>query len=66
MTELKLNLDIYSLKNIKRAISAYRDYADIKTADNSNCIILYFDKCRHNEALTVKEFECYLIGLENS
>ncbi len=66
MIKLELNADIYSESNIKQTISVYKNYAVIKLKKRENRWVLTFRKCRYDEQLTVKEFENYLIGTENS
>lgn len=66
MIELVLNLEVYGYEKIKTAIFDYQNYADITSVESKDSIILRFNNCKFDESLTVKEFECYLIGLENS
>lgn len=66
MINLELSADVYSENSIKQTIAVYKNYAVIKLKKKRNKWILKFSKCRYDEQLTVKEFENYLIGTENS
>ena len=66
MINLELSADVYSENSIKQTIAVYKNYAVIKLKKKRNKWILIFSKCRYDEQLTVKEFENYLIGTENS
>lgn len=66
MIQIKLNNQIYSCDNIDKTIEVYKDYADIIEKDAFGYTILLFYNCRYDERYTIKEFENYLIGLENS
>lgn len=65
MIELMLNTEIYSEDKINQVQTVYREYAIITKSLVDQYWILKFDNCRYNELLTIKEFENYLIGLEN-
>ena len=65
MIELALNTEIYSEDKINQVQTVYREYAIITKKLVDQYWILKFDKCRYDESLTIKEFENYLIGLEN-
>lgn len=66
MIELKLNKDIYSEDNIKKTVSVYQGYALIDIINSDSNYVLRFNDCKYSEILTIKEFENYLIGIENS
>ena len=66
MKILKLNREIYFIQNIQEALLAYKDYADINIKESATIVELSFKKCLYDENMTVREFENYLIGLENS
>lgn len=66
MMKLTLNADIYSFKVIEAAIIAYNGLATIAVRQSDRQIQLVFDNCRFDPSITIKEFENYLIGLENS
>ena len=65
MKQLWLNKEIYSGGTIRNAIKAYSGYAAFSVIEDNTYICLQFDKCKYDELRTVKEFENYLIGLEN-
>ena len=66
MIKLEINPRIYSLKNVEIVLNLYKELADIKQVVTLDKIILTFNDCRLDEKLTVREFENYLIGLENT
>jgi hypothetical protein len=63
--ELTLNKGIFTEKLLKRAMDDFADLADIKVENKNNQWILYFLNCRYGQEKTIREFENYLIGLEN-
>jgi len=66
MSKLQLSTYIYSLDNIEKACTIYKDYAKIKIKKKHNRVELIFDRCRYDSEITIKEFENYLINIENS
>ena len=66
MGDLILNTNIYSDAAIQVAIDAYKELATISIDKQENYICLSFHECKFDVHLTVKEFENYVIGLENS
>lgn len=66
MKVIKLSRDIYSDENIKLAKEAYKSLAKITVSTDLQYVKLRFLKCKYEETRTIKEFENYLIGLENS
>lgn len=66
MKRLKLKNEIFSLKSINMAKEAYAKLASIAIIQGRRNTELIFTNCRYGEDRTVKEFENYLIGLENS
>lgn len=66
MIILKLNSDIFHLEKINFTIKTYSEYADITIENVERYWHLSFKNCKYDEALTVREFENYLIGMENS
>ena len=66
MKELKLNKDIYSNHRIVNAISAYSGFAEMEMHNRGKHWLIVFLNCKYDEELTIKEFENYLIGLENN
>ena len=65
MTRIKLHRDIYSKEAIVKAISDYKGIAKIRLQEKDSGYVLTFTLCKYGEERTVKEFENYLIGLEN-
>lgn len=66
MKKLKINSSVYSDKTIKIAIQAYQNLAAITKKNKDDSAEITFWKCQYDEETTVKEFENYLIGIENS
>ena len=65
MIRLNVNTDIYSTDNILKAVDAYRNLAKIQISRKRQIIKIVFWNCKYDEEITVREFENYLIGLEN-
>ena len=66
MIRLKLNNDIYTEKSIKNVIDVYKTLANIVVeSQRDGYLTICFANCVYDEKLTVKEFENYLIGVEN-
>ena len=57
--------EIYHFANIEAAIHAFEDGCTIAVTEQELQFILDFSACRADELLTIKEFENYMIGLEN-
>ena len=66
MMRLKLSKEIYSAKNINDAIIMYSDLGKIKLKSDKCYWILIFTQCKYGTERTIKEFENYVIGLENN
>lgn len=66
MIRLELHKEIYSYEKIKYVMDIYKEYARIKILNEEDKFILIFDKCKYEEKTTIREFENYLIGLENT
>ena len=66
MITLHLHSEIFSMINIELAKKIYTDYADIAIKSEGNYWIVEFSDCKYDESLTIKAFENYLIGLENT
>lgn len=62
---LKVCKELYSYDNLIEAAQAYADIVDIRIEDKDFFWILYFTNFQYGAKRTVKEFENYLIGLEN-
>lgn len=66
MTKLKLRSDVYTEESIKKVIAVYKTLADIVIEGQKDCyMMICFTNCIYDEKLTIKEFENYLIGVEN-
>ena len=66
MNRLIIDLEIYSKKNIETVKELYKNLANIEEKTSGNKISLTFKNCRLDIRRTMKEFENYLIGLENT
>lgn len=66
MKTIEFSNQVYSIQNIRKVISVYKGYAEISIRESGNRIYVTFRKCRFSEERTVREFENYLIGIENS
>lgn len=66
MTKLKLRSDVYTEESIKKVIAVYKTLAEIVIEGQKDGYIrICFINCIYDEKLTIKEFENYLIGVEN-
>ena len=63
--ELKISKQIYARSSIDTAVSAFRNHAKIQIRETLSYWCLLFRHCKYDPKLTMKEFENYLIGLEN-
>lgn len=66
MKRITVNLEIYSVETIRKAIQAYCTLAKISIKQKKEQSIIIFWHCKYDEDRTAKEFENYLIGIENS
>lgn len=66
MKKITVNLEIYSEKTIQKAIQDYHSLAKISVKHRKERATITFWHCKYDENKTVKEFENYLIGIENS
>ena len=66
MKKIRLKKEIYSRQNLNEAIKAYGNIARILILPNKDEYVMQFFDCKYGEDRTIKEFENYLIGLENS
>ena len=65
MIRLNVNTDIYSTDNILKAVDAYRNLAKIQILRKRKITKIVSWNSKYDEERTVREFENYLIGLEN-
>lgn len=66
MKKIKINRSIYSDDTINATMKAYQNHAVTSVKLKGAYAFLTFWKCKHDEEQTIKEFENYMIGLENS
>lgn len=66
MIKLRLNHEIYSEKCVNMAIDAYKELAKITLLHGKRNAEIIITHCKYDEEQTAKEFENYLICLENS
>lgn len=66
MKKLKVNRSIYSDEAINQTMMVYKNHAVTTVNFKRDYAVITFWKCKYDEALTVKEFENYMIGVENS
>lgn len=66
MRKLKINRLIYSDDTINRTIQAYRTHALTTVLYKKQYATVIFWSCKYDECETIKEFENYMIGVENS
>ena len=66
MIKLELNKGIYSKKAISLACEAYQGFAKIQLVEWNDKYIVVFRKCVYDAWTTAREFENFLIGVENS
>lgn len=65
MNKLLLHTDIYSESSIEETCDVYKDYARIKIKWKNPYVELIIDRCKFTPDITIKEFENYLINVEN-
>lgn len=66
MKAIEFSKQVYSLNSVRIVAAVYQNYATITIEEDTERILVTFEKCRFSEERTVKEFENYLIGIENS
>ena len=66
MKKIKINRNVYSDETIKKTIGVYKNHAVITVNYQEDYAVLTFWKCKYDESQTIKEFENYMIGVENS
>jgi len=66
MKRMKVNRSIYSDNSIVATMKAYRKHALTTVKYENKYAIITFWLCKFDEGETVKEFENYMIGVENS
>lgn len=63
MSKIRLNKELYSIKDIEKAKQSYRNLAEISFMETDCYYILTFDDCYYDEDLTMKEYDNYVIDL---
>lgn len=66
MKKVKINRNIYSEHTIEKAMEIYKNHAVTTLRYKGDYATITFWKCKYDEDQTIKEFENYMIGLENS
>lgn len=66
MKEIRINREIYSDNAIKSTMAAYKNHAVTTVQYKCDYAVVTFWKCKYDEEQTIKEFENYMIGVENS
>ncbi len=65
MNKLQLSLEIYTPENIEKVCMVYKNLAKTKVKKKRDTIEVIFTKCKYDVEITKKEFENYLINVEN-
>lgn len=63
MNELVLCKEIYSMHCIFSAINAYSKLADLTVSEKEMYWVINFKNCKFDSAVTIHEFENYIIAL---
>lgn len=66
MKTVKYNRCIYSDESIKQAMKIFCNHANTKVKFERDYAIVFFSNFKYEEDQTIKEFENYMIGVENS
>lgn len=66
MKKIEVNREVFSDAVIEKALFDYRAIAKTSLKKKDRYAIITFWFCKYDENQTTKEFENYLIGLENS
>lgn len=66
MKRIEINREVYSDRVIEQALNDYKGIAKTSQKKKDKFFIITFWLCKYDESRTIKEFENYLIGLENS
>lgn len=65
MIKLELCKEIYNKQSISIAMGAFRDLAKISINEFGNYYEISFNDCSYDESMTMREFENYVIDLQN-
>lgn len=63
---MKIKRELFSESALTGAIEAFSNLCSIKVSASTDGWDLAFSDCKYGRELTEKEFENYLIGLENT
>ena len=66
MKKVKINRSVYSDATIEKTMKAYKNHAITTVNYKRDYALVTFWKCKYDEEQTIKEFENYMIGVENS
>lgn len=66
MNKLKLNINIFNITHVKKAVKAYKDICKIEIDQIGSYIVCEFTDCIYDSKETVNEFENYIIDLMNN
>lgn len=66
MKKIKINRSVYSDDTIEKTMMVYKNHAVTTVQYKCDYAIVTFWKCKYGEEQTIKEFENYMIGVENS
>lgn len=66
MKEIRINRSIYSDETIERTRTIYINHALTTVSYEKDYAVITFWKCKYDEKQTIREFENYMIGVENS
>lgn len=66
MKKLRISRSVYSDGTIEKTMAAYKNHAVTTVAYKGDYAIVTFWKCKYDAEQTIKEFENYMIGAENS
>ena len=66
MKKVRINRSVYSNGTIEKTMTIYKNHAVTTVQYKRDYAIVTFWKCKYDEKLTIKEFENYMIGVENS
>lgn len=66
MKKVRINREIFSDQSIKTTMNVYKNHAVMTLSMKEKYAYIIFWKCKYDENQTIKEFENYMIGVENS
>lgn len=66
MKKIRINRSVFSDDTIEKTMMVYKNHAVTTVQYKRDYVIVTFWKCKYDEEQTIKEFENYMIGVENS